>query len=123
MKRLTWDVMDGSKTLFWDDSWGGYPSINSLMNTETLKTSCGMAWGSLLQDFVRFKNEVKDGEWEWKSLDNLNVPEEEILQLQVILRGRRMAFRDARDKLIWSGEHSRSYSAKEGYRDLTKQKN
>lgn len=31
-EQLTWDIRDGFSSLFWEDSWGGYPPIADSLN-------------------------------------------------------------------------------------------
>lgn len=36
-KSVSWDIHDGSTNLFWEDSWGGYPSLANIIHIPATK--------------------------------------------------------------------------------------
>lgn len=45
LNHISWNVKDGKKALFWNDSWGGYPIISNLLDTDRTSQICSEKWG------------------------------------------------------------------------------
>lgn len=58
---ISWDIHDGRSTLFWEDSWGGFPSLENIINVGHLRRSLMKNWGQCVKDYmqVQDKNDFK----------------------------------------------------------------
>ena len=50
-KYLSWDVGNGQEALVWEDSWDGYPPIDSLGFPEKCKDLLINLWGTKVSDY------------------------------------------------------------------------
>ena len=63
----------GDEALFWEDSWDGYPSIDSMGFPKISKEQFIKLWGTKVSDYKTKKTTNGVTNWEWKFVDNLDM--------------------------------------------------
>ncbi|XP_059078136.1 uncharacterized protein LOC131876696 [Cryptomeria japonica] len=121
MKYLSWDIHDGRTTLFWEDSWGGHPSIDSLKDINNVKDQMKSLWGNHVRDYMVLALESITG-WTWKNMSHLLVDNIDQVLLQ-ILEGKTIILRPGSNELIWSKSKNGQYNCKEGFRTIYEEAN
>lgn len=89
---LSWDVHEGSSCLFWEDSWGGYPSIDRLISIQSTKDWLKLYWGIYIKDYVVHSDQDPLG-WHWKTFEGLPLPHNELDLLWKTIKNRQPFFR------------------------------
>lgn len=120
---LSWDIHDGTSSLFWEDSWGGYPSIENSLNIPTAQHWLKQHWGSRVSDYMVLERTSNMQGWSWKSMEGLPISIAEIKLLLDLIRVRNINPRRGKDTLIWASSKIGQYNAKDGYRVLANSQN
>lgn len=112
---LSWDIHDGSSSLFWEDSWGGYLSIESSLNFPIAKQWLKQHWGSRVSDYMVLEKTSSMQGWSWKPMEGLRIPIAEIKQLFDLIRVKNINPRRGKYILIWVCLKTGQYNAEDGY--------
>ena len=121
-KFLTWDVGNGKKALFWDDSWDGRPPIANGPIPAGLKHKLCSLWGKRVIDYKTTTISGNKTIWRWKSGDGINLSPEELLAFNEIISSRTIKQSEREDKLIWAASNDGNYRVKVGYKALLNSK-
>jgi len=66
----------------------GFETLSSLGNLENAKRILESRWGKQVKDYIEFPNNGESQGWNWKSLENMNLPNNEKKKLIDILNSR-----------------------------------
>lgn len=70
LDKLSWDIENGNKDLFWKDYWRGYATLDTLPISPRIKETLENVWDMHLKDYIEYPNGDTALGWKWKSLDN-----------------------------------------------------
>ena len=114
-KYVTWDLGNGNKALFWEDSWNGLPRLDTYNISNQTINLLKMRLGTKLVDYVENDLSNEDNPWKWKSLSSFNIPINDRTKLEEILQNRKIYLNNKEDKLRWAISNDGTYKVKEGY--------
>lgn len=90
-ESITWDIHDGSSSIFWEDSWGGYPPMAKSINIPTIEYWFKQHWASRVRDYLEMDDSSNSQSWRWKSMEGLPIPREDLDQLLEHLEARNIS--------------------------------
>lgn len=118
LNHISWQIGNGLKANFWEDSWDGLPNIGDGPDLMALKQYFSQKWGTKVRDYLTLKQGALGNEWVWKDVVGEELSDEQIRCMKRLLQGRKIFISGNEDKLVWCGSSTGCYSVKIGYQLL-----
>jgi len=99
---LTWEVRDGSKALFWEDSWDGHSILSEREELEKAREVTTQRWGGKVRDYIEPPTPGNGALATWKNIRTLGLEDRVVASFEEVLSNRRIILRARTDVLRWN---------------------
>lgn len=98
---VSWEINNGRRALFWEDSWNGLPPLAATQEFSYFIQIFKDNWGDRVVDYVSQVDPLSN-KVNWKDPSNLPIPDNIALLFNQAISDRDVFFLEQEDKIFWA---------------------